>query len=148
MHSRQFSSEKRDTAHQGRLRLLAESISPVRRSSSHQEIAKALLADRQVIVSTAEDGKIAVEKYRDSLPNYYDAVLMDIRMPVMDGYEATEKIRAMGREDARTVPIIAMTADAFADDVQKCFDAGMNGHIAKPIDPEILYKTLSEMLVQ
>jgi len=143
------SSEKEGHGHQGTLTVLAgKHILLCEDHPLNQEIAKALLADRQVIVSTAEDGKIAVEKYRDSLPNYYDAVLMDIRMPVMDGYEATEKIRAMGREDARTVPIIAMTADAFADDVQKCFDAGMNGHIAKPIDPEILYKTLSEMLVQ
>ncbi|MCI1723212.1 MAG: ATP-binding protein [Lachnospiraceae bacterium] len=112
------------------------------------EIAKALLEDRKVIVSTAEDGKRAAEMFRDSPPRYYDAVLMDIRMPIMDGYEATGQIRAMEREDAGTVPIIAMTADAFTDDIQKCIQAGMNGHIAKPIDPHLLYKTLSEMLAQ
>jgi two-component system sensor histidine kinase/response regulator len=68
---------------------------------------------------------------------------MDLRMPVMDGYEATKAIRALNRTDALSVPIIAMTADAFTDDVQKCLDAGMNGHIAKPIEPNILYSTIA-----
>ena len=68
---------------------------------------------------------------------------MDIRMPIMDGYEATRRIRALDRPDAKTVPIIAMTADAFADDVRKCRDAGMNAHIAKPVDPAGLYETLT-----
>jgi len=67
-------------------------------------------------------------------------------MPVMDGIEATKAIRALPRLDAKTVPILAMTADAYSDDVQKCLDAGMNGHIAKPIDPDILYETLSQAL--
>jgi CheY-like chemotaxis protein len=80
------------------------------------------------------------------MPGYYDAVLMDIRMPVMDGYEATRRIRSLGREDAADTPIIAMTADALADDVRKCIDAGMNGHIAKPFEPGQLYLILSEMI--
>jgi signal transduction histidine kinase len=108
----------------------------------NQEIAKVLLEGKQIIVSTAEDGKIGVEMFRNSSPGYYDAVLMDIRMPVMDGIEATKTIRALDRPDAKTVPIIAMTADAFADDVQRCREAGMIGHIAKPIDPETLYSTI------
>jgi CheY-like chemotaxis protein len=77
---------------------------------------------------------------------YYDAILMDIRMPIMDGYEATRQIRAQNRGDARTVPIIAMTADAFAADVQKCLDSGMNDHIAKPIEPENMYSVLEKNL--
>ena len=69
-------------------------------------------------------------------------------MPVKDGYEAAKAIRALKRPDAKKIPIIAMTADAFEEDVQKCLKAGMNGHIAKPIDPESLYKILSEMIVK
>ena len=79
---------------------------------------------------------------------FYAAVLMDIRMPVMDGYEAAKAIRALPRGDARTVPIIAMTADAFSEDVHKCLAAGMNGHVAKPIDPQLLYASLSEAIAR
>jgi CheY-like chemotaxis protein len=84
--------------------------------------------------------------FRRSNIGFYDAILMDIRMPVMGGYEASRAIRALPRADAKTVPIIAMTADAFAEDVQKCFDAGMNAHIAKPIDPGKLLSELSSLL--
>ena len=73
---------------------------------------------------------------------------MDIRMPVMDGYEAAKSIRAMNRPDAKTIPIIAMTADAYAEDVEKCLNAGMNSHIAKPIDPETVYTVLAKLIVQ
>jgi signal transduction histidine kinase/ActR/RegA family two-component response regulator len=110
----------------------------------NQEIAKALLEEKQMLVSVSEDGSSGVEMFRSSSPNYYDIVLMDIRMPVMDGLEATRQIRTLDRTDAKTVPIIAMTADAFDDDVQKCLDAGMNGHIAKPIDPEMLFAVLAD----
>ena len=72
----------------------------------------------------------------------YELIFMDVRMPVMDGLEATKAIRSLDRADAQTIPIIAMTADAFAEDVQACLDAGMNGHVAKPIDPEKMMKTL------
>ena len=109
----------------------------------NQEIARILLAQKGMIVDTAEDGQRGLKQFRQAVFGYYDAVLMDIRMPVMDGYEATRAIRQLDRPDADTVPIIAMTADAFADDVQKCRDAGMNGHIAKPIDPQMLYDELA-----
>jgi signal transduction histidine kinase/CheY-like chemotaxis protein/PAS domain-containing protein len=112
----------------------------------NQEIAAALLARRKVDVTVAEDGKAGVERFRKSPPDYYRAILMDIRMPVMNGYEAARAIRALDRPDAKKVPIIAMTADAFLDDVQRCLDAGMNGHIAKPIEPETLYKTLESAI--
>ena len=111
----------------------------------NQEIARALLEEKGMLVEMAEDGASGVEMFSHSSVDYYDAILMDIRMPVMDGYEATRQIRALDRADAKTVPIIAMTADAFADDVQKCLDTGMNGHIAKPIDPETLYGTLEKL---
>lgn len=112
----------------------------------NQEIAKVLLSERQILVSIADDGKAGVDMFHDSSPDYYDAILMDIRMPVMDGLEATRAIRSLDRSDAKTVPVIAMTADAFAEDVQKCFDAGMNGHIAKPIEPERLYRLLQDTI--
>jgi len=108
----------------------------------NQEIARTLLMEKQMLVEVAENGQRGVELFSRSMVGYFDAVLMDIRMPVMNGYEAVEAIRALPRPDAKTVPILAMTADAFADDVQKCLDAGMNGHIAKPIDPEQLYGAL------
>ena len=87
----------------------------------------------------AENGREGVKLFNQSPLGFYDAVLMDIRMPIMDGYEATRAIRSLEREDGRQVPIIAMTADAFADDVKKCLATGMNGHIAKPIEPEKMF---------
>jgi len=110
----------------------------------NQEIAAALLSGKGLLVTAAEDGRKGVEAFGTSPPGFFDAILMDIRMPVMDGYGATRAIRSMDRSDAKTVPIIAMTADAFADDVRKCMEAGMNGHVAKPIDPAVLFQTLAE----
>ena len=77
---------------------------------------------------------------------YYDAILMDLRMPVMTGYEATEAIRALDRPDAKEIPIIAMTADAFAEDMQKCLDCGMNAHMAKPIDVDVVARILEKYI--
>ena len=112
----------------------------------NQEIAKALLQEKQMTVTLAEDGKHGLELFEKSAEGYYDAILMDIRMPVLNGYEATGAIRALPRADAKTVPIIAMTADAFVDDVKHCLDAGMNGHIAKPIDPAGMYAALLDAI--
>ena len=103
-----------------------------------------LLTDLGIEVDWAENGQICVEKYQQSAIGYYDAILMDLRMPVMNGYEATAAIRSMDRLDAGRVPIIAMTADAFSEDIQKCLDAGMNAHIAKPID----MREISRLLVK
>ena len=109
------------------------------------EIAEEILADAGFIVDTADDGTVAVEKIKNAQPGDYDLVLMDIQMPVMDGYEATRQIRELGTE-ASNVPIIAMTANAFEEDRQAAFAAGMNEHIAKPIDLEKLKKTLVSFL--
>ncbi len=103
------------------------------------EVADGLLSELGLQLTRAENGKVCVELFEQSPPGYYEAILMDIRMPVMNGYEASMAIRALDREDAKTVPIIAQSADAFSDDVRKCLDAGMNAHVAKPIDvPEIV----------
>lgn len=114
----------------------------------NQEIAKTLLEERHMLVTVADDGAAGIKAVNGSSIGYYDCILMDIHMPVIDGYEAVRKIRMLDREDTKTVPIIAMTADAFTDDIQKCLEAGMNGHIAKPIDPELLYKVLSETVMK
>jgi len=108
----------------------------------NQEIAVALLSEKGAIVEVADNGQTGVDLFAKSSIGFYDAVLMDIRMPVMDGYQATAKIRELARPDAASVPIIAMTADAFADDVARCLAVGMNDHIAKPIDPEGFLDTL------
>ena len=106
------------------------------------EITNFMLESAGVITAQAKDGKEAVEAFAASEEGEYDAILMDIMMPVMDGLEATRKIRAMTREDAKTIPIIAMTANAFAEDKVKTKEAGMNHHLTKPVDLEILEKTL------
>lgn len=110
------------------------------------EIANELLSDLGLELDWAEDGQICVEKFQESPEGYYDAILMDIRMPNMTGYEATRAIRGLSRPDALSVPIIAMSADAFSDDIQNCLDCGMNAHIAKPIDVVKLTRLLKKYL--
>ena len=112
----------------------------------NQELARKLLEKKQALVELAENGQQGVDFFSRSPEYFYDLVLMDIRMPVMNGYEAAKAIRNLKRADARLVPIIAMTADAFDEDVHKSLEAGMNGHIAKPVDPPRMYKTLAEVL--
>ena len=108
----------------------------------NQEISKALLNEMGAIVDAADNGQLGAEMFLKSNVGYYDAILMDVRMPVMDGYEATTKIRSLERPDAKTVPIIAMTANAFEEDVQNSLAVGMNAHLSKPIDRNIMYSTL------
>ena len=108
----------------------------------NMEIARTLLEFRNAAVDGAVNGQEAVDRFRDSPGGYYDAVLMDVRMPVMDGLEAARAIRALPRPDAATVPILAMTANAFAEDIEKSRKAGMNEHLAKPIETETLYARL------
>ncbi len=108
------------------------------------EIANALLSQLGLTLDWAENGQICVDMFSKSEVGYYDAVLMDIRMPVMTGYEATKAIRGMDRPDAK-LPIIAMTADAFAEDVRKCLNCGMDAHVAKPIDIHAVARLLEKL---
>ena len=110
----------------------------------NREIAVALLSKQGVTVDTAENGQLCVEKFSAAPHGYYDAVLMDVRMPAMNGYEATKAIRALARADA-ALPIIAMTADAFAEDVERCLAAGMNAHLSKPMDIHKLMALLERL---
>ena len=98
------------------------------------------------LTEEAVDGAQAVRAFEASAPGYFDAVLMDIRMPVMDGLEATRRIRTLNRPDAQQVPIIAMTANAFDDDSRKSLESGMNGHLTKPLDLDALLAMLRTCL--
>ena len=110
------------------------------------EIAQTVLEMVGIETERASNGKEAVECFEQAESGYFDAILMDIRMPVMDGLEATKCIRTSGKKDSRTIPIIAMTANAFDEDMKKSIDSGMNGHLSKPIDINKLYKVLQEIL--
>ena len=124
----------------GRRILLAEDM------EINAEIMKEVLGIREIITETAVNGKVALEMFKASTDSYYDAILMDVRMPEMDGLEATAAIRALERSDAKAVPIIAMTANAFDEDVQRSLQVGMNAHLSKPVEPERLYSCLEELI--
>lgn len=109
------------------------------------EIVKFMLEDEGAEVVTAKDGKVAVDIFADSAPGRFDCVLMDLMMPVMSGYEATRVIRSLERPDAGTVPIIALSANAFEEDIAMAKDAGMNGHLAKPLDIRKLFRTMNQI---
>lgn len=112
------------------------------------EVAKRLMTAKGMKVEVAENGLAAIESFTLAPLGYFDAILMDIRMPVMDGLTATRAIRQLKKPTAKTVPIIAMSANAFDEDVEKSKAAGMNAHLAKPIEPPILYRTLAEYFLQ
>ncbi len=109
------------------------------------EVARELLSELELELDWAENGRICLEKFEKSSAGYYDAILMDVRMPVMDGYETTRAIRGLGRKDT-DIPIIAMTADAFSEDIQRCLEYGMNDHLAKPIDIQTVVRKLKKYL--
>ena len=110
------------------------------------EILTDILDMEGITGERAENGQAAVDMFSSHPEGYYSAVLMDVRMPVMDGLEATRAIRALDRPDAKTIPIIAMTANAFDDDVQRSLQAGMNAHLSKPVEPDRLYETLVRLI--
>ncbi len=120
----------------GRRILLAED------NELNWEVANVLLSDLGAEPEWAEDGQICIEKFETSPEGYYDMILMDLRMPRMTGYEAAEQIRKSSHPDAQRIPIIAMSADAFPEDVQRCLSLGMNGHIAKPVDTAVLARVM------
>ena len=124
----------------GRRILLAEDV------EINAEIMIMVLSMREMEVDHARNGEIAVQMFRDHDPGYYDAILMDMRMPVMNGLEATRAIREMERADAGTIPIIALTANAFDEDVQRSMQAGLNAHLSKPVEPDNLYATLENLI--
>ena len=110
------------------------------------EITRNILIHKNFMVDIAENGKEGVELFLKNEPGYYDVILMDIRMPVMDGLAATRCIRESDHPDSRTVPIVAMTANVFEEDVKKSFDAGMNAHLSKPVDIKQMYAVLDELV--
>ena len=124
----------------GRRILLAEDV------AVNAEIMMMVLTMREIEVDVAENGRIAVDLFSAHEPGYYDAILMDMRMPEMDGLEATMAIRSMERPDSQTIPIIALTANAFDEDVQRSMQAGLNAHLSKPVEPEQLFATLESLI--
>ena len=124
----------------GRRILLAEDI------LINAEIMKELMVMKEAEIDHAENGRLALEMFGNSAPDHYDAILMDVRMPEMDGLEATQAIRALDRPDAKRIPIVAMTANAFDEDVQRSLQVGMNAHLSKPVEPDHLYQTLEELI--
>ena len=132
--------EKMETSIQGLHVLLTED------NELNMEIAEFVLRNEGTVVTKAWNGQEAVDIFRKSSPGEFDVILMDIMMPVMNGYEATKMIRSLDREDAKTIPIIAMTANAFTEDRQKAKEAGMNEHIVKPVDVELLIKVIHKLV--
>ena len=120
--------------------LMAEDV------AQNAEILEDLLSLEEIESEHAVNGQIAVQMFSERPEDYYDAILMDVRMPVMDGLSATRAIRALDRPDARTIPIIAMTANVFDEDVQRSLQAGMNAHLSKPIEPERLFETMAKLI--
>lgn len=114
----------------------------------NQLVAQGYLGKFNVAIELAENGQIAVDKFVASEPGYYDAILMDIQMPVMDGFEATRAIRASSHPEAKTIPIIAQTADVFNEDISKALSSGMNAHVAKPISPDLLAQALAKVFTK
>ena len=120
--------------------LLAEDV------AVNAEIMVMVLGMREMVVEHAENGRIALDMYEQHEPGYYDAILMDMRMPEMYGLEATRRIRASERPDAASIPIIALTANAFDEDVQRSMQAGLNAHLTKPVEPDVLFETLEHLI--
>ena len=133
-------NDKAKISLKGKRILLAEDV------DINAEIMLMLLQMRELQVDRAENGAVAVEMFSTHPDGYYDAILMDMRMPVMDGLQATKMIREMKRIDAQTMPIIALTANAFDEDVQRSLQAGLNAHLSKPVEPESLFETLESLI--
>jgi signal transduction histidine kinase/CheY-like chemotaxis protein len=150
-----FPDAARDTAYQAQLERRQQQAAPLQLQGHlliaednpvNTEIAKRILTSFGLTADHAADGSQAVEMFRQAAPGFYQAILMDIQMPKLNGYEATQKIRSLEHPEAKTIPIIAMTADAFADARNKGLKAGMNAYLVKPLQPDLLRQTLSKYL--
>lgn len=131
---------KDNTCFEGKKILLVED------NELNQEITVEILQEAGFVVDVADDGTVAVEKMQHAKPGQFDLILMDIQMPILNGYEATKQIRAFDDPDLAGIPILAMTANAFEEDRQEALEAGMNGHVAKPVDVPKLLELLREIL--
>ena len=138
LQEKELQKEKSDFA--GKKVLLVED------NELNQEIASTILSEAGFTVDIANDGDVAVNKMKQAAAGQYDLILMDIQMPKMDGYEATRQIRQLADRQIAAIPIVAMTANAFEEDRQSALDAGMNGHIAKPIENSELFEILKTVL--
>jgi len=122
--------------------LMAEDV------EQNAEILEDLLDLEDITAEHAVNGEIAVKLFSESDPGHFDAILMDVRMPVMDGLSATRAIRSLDHPDAKTIPIIAMTANVFDEDVERSLQAGMNAHLSKPVEPDRLYETMARLIAE
>ncbi len=138
--SKNAALEEKTVDLKGRRALLAEDV------AVNAEIMTMVLSMREMEVDLAKNGREAVALFESHGPGYYDVILMDMRMPEMDGLEATRAIRSLPRSDAKTVPVVALTANAFDEDVQQSMQAGLNAHLSKPVEPELLFETLEGLL--
>ena len=136
---------QKDSCSQG-MDLSGKRVLLVEDNAINMEIAHAILGEEHLDITEAKNGKEALEIFQNSRLDEYDVIIMDVMMPVMDGMEATKAIRMLEREDAKKIPIIAMTANAFEEDRIACLDAGMNEHIGKPIDVELLIKVIHKLV--
>ncbi len=146
LHSVVSSKEEKEKDYEGKKSFKAGRILLAEDNELNQEIAVAILTDAGFTVEIAGNGEMVVNMLEQSEPGYYQVVLMDVQMPVMDGYEASKKIRALKDQRLSSIPIFAMTANAFEEDRQEALKSGMDGHIAKPIDIGVLFETLSTVL--
>ena len=113
----------------------------------NREIIFHLLEQTGISIENAQNGKIALDMVEESAVGHYDLILMDVQMPFMDGYTSTKNIRALDRADAKTIIILAMTANAFKEDIDHAIESGMNGHMSKPVEEKVLLKTMAEALM-
>ena len=139
-----YQKENKEAVSEDTVSLQGKRILVCEDNEINQEIVQSILSHYQMQADIAPNGIIGRNLFEKSAPGYYYAVLMDLRMPMMDGYDTAQSIRTMAREDAGTIPIIAMTADVFSEDIAHCLAAGMNDHLAKPLEPGVLYEKLKK----
>jgi len=139
-----FKAKQKDVEQKAKIKLDGMRVLLVEDNELNLEIAEVILEEQGVIVTSVENGQLAVEAFEKNPANTYDVILMDIMMPVMDGITASKTIRSLDRADAKTIPILAMTANAYDEDIQRTKEAGMNAHLSKPINTDILLKILGQ----